>query len=325
MAGDTRDDERARRGKPEWPFVLFLLISLSLYLGLLVLIVAANVVTFSWDGVWRLLQSEEIRASIRLTLVSCTITAILSVLVAVPVGYFLSRNPMRGRWLLGAVVDIPILLPPLVVGLSLLILFNRVSPAVSLGLMALTFLAVAVVAKARGVVGWLLGLTAGALAVGGLLMAGGHDSLESALGGAGFPVTFHPVAVVLAQFPVAAAFAIRTMQTTFDEIDPRFEEVAMSLGCHRGQAFSRVVLPMAGRGMVAAGTMAWARALGEFGPVLVFAGAMRGRTEVLSTSIFLEIETGNLAGAAGIALVMIVMAVGTIVTVRVFLGRGGGK
>ncbi len=97
----------------------------------------------------------------------------------------------------------------------------------------------------------------------------------------------------------------------------------MTLGCHRGQAFSRVVLPLAGKGMVAAGTMAWARALGEFGPVLIFAGATKGRTEVLATSVFLEINIGNLPGAAAISLLMIVLAVATLLLVRFFVGRGG--
>ena len=100
-------------------------------------------------------------------------------------------------------------------------------------------------------------------------------------------------------------------------------EVAMTLGCHRGQAFSRVVLPLAVKGMVAAGTMAWARALGEFGPVLIFAGATKGRTEVLATSVFLEINIGNLPGAAAISLLMIVIAVVTLLLVRFFVGRGG--
>ena len=95
-------------------------------------------------------------------------------------------------------------------------------------------------------------------------------------------MTFQPIGIVLAQFPVAAVFAIRTLRGTFDQISPRYEAVALTLGCNRGQAFTRVVLPQAGRGMLTAGTLAWARALGEFGPVLVFAGATRGRTEDLA-------------------------------------------
>ena len=137
------------------------------------------------------------------------------------------------------------------------------------------------------------------------------------------PVTFRPIAVVLAQFPVAAAFAIRMMRTHFDEITPRLEAVAMSLGCHRGLAFREVILPMSGRAVLATGTMAWARAMGEFGPILVFAGATRGRTEVLSTSVYLEMTIGNVSGAAVLSLAMILLAVTTIFGVRLLMGKGG--
>jgi molybdate transport system permease protein len=68
--------------------------------------------------------------------------------------------------------------------------------------------------------------------------------------------------------------------------------------------------------VVAAGVLAWARALFEFGPILVFAGATRGRTEVLATSVFLEINIGNLGGAATISLLMIILALVLISLIR---------
>ena len=92
------------------------------------------------------------------------------------------------------------------------------------------------------------------------------------------PITYAIPAVILAQFSVACAFAVRTMRVSFDQISPRREQVARTLGCTRGQAFWRVVLPEARGGMVTAATVSWARALGEFGPILVFAGATRMRT-----------------------------------------------
>jgi molybdate transport system permease protein len=77
-----------------------------------------------------------------------------------------------------------------------------------------------------------------------------------------------------------------------------------------------VVLPEARRGMLAAGTMAWARALGEFGPILIFSGTTRMRTEVLPTSIYLELSMGNLPAALAVALLMIAAAVAALVIVR---------
>jgi len=209
------------------------------------------------------LADRKIRYSIWLSLVSCTLTAVLSLLVAVPAGYLLSRHEFRGKRLLDSVLDIPIVLPPLVVGLSLLILFQY-PPFVWL---------------ARDVV-------------------------------------YQLPAVVIAQFSVSCAFAVRTMKSTFDHIDPRSEQVAVTLGCSRAQAFGLVVLPDASRGMMTAFTLAWARSLGEFGPLLVFAGATRMKTEVLSTSVFLELNVGNIEAAVAVSLIMILAAVTVLVITR---------
>jgi molybdate transport system permease protein len=211
------------------------------------------------------LRDVKIRFSIWLSLISCTISAILSVFVAVPIGYLLSRHRFPGRRMIDAVLDIPIVLPPLVVGLSLLILFQ--------------FPPFRWVARS---------------------------------------IVYQQPAVILSQFAVAAAFAVRTMKATFDHIDPRCERVALSLGCSRMQAFGWVVLPEAGRGMMTALTLAWARSLGEFGPLLIFAGATRMKTEVLSTSVFLEMNVGNIEGAVAVSMIMVVAAVIVLILARLF-------
>ena len=216
------------------------------------------------------LADPKIRYSIRLSLFSCTWAAILSLFVAVPMGYLLARHEFPGKRLLDAVLDIPIVLPPLVVGLSLLILFQF--PPFSL--------------FARSIV-------------------------------------YQIPAVVIAQFSVACAFAVRTMKSTFDHIDPRCEQVAVSLGCTRIQAFGRVVLPEASRGMMTAFTLAWARALGEFGPLLIFAGATRMKTEVLSTSVFLEMNIGDIQAAVAVSLIMVAAAVAVLIITRLYGVREG--
>ncbi|MFP6648559.1 MAG: ABC transporter permease [Pirellulaceae bacterium] len=214
------------------------------------------------------LRKPEIRYSIKLSLISCTITAFLSLWVAIPIGYLLSRYRFPGRNLIDAIVDIPIVLPPLVVGLSLLILFQFIPRTL-------------------------------------------HDL-----------VVYEIPAVILAQFMVAAAFAVRTMRATFDQIDSRREQVALTLGCSRFQAFSQVVLPEARRGILTAGTLAWARALGEFGPLLIFAGATRMKTEVLSTTIFLEMNVGDTAAAVAVSLIMVTGAMTVLIIARVWGTRG---
>ena len=198
-----------------------------------------------------------------LSLLSCTLSTILSLWVAVPLGYLTSRVDFPGKRFLDTVLDIPIVLPPLVIGISLLALFNF--------------------APFSWTSQW---------------------------------VVFEIPAVILAQFMVACAFATRAMRISFDQIPERLEKVALTLGCNRGKAFWLVVMPQAKQGIVAAGTLAWARSLGEFGPILVFAGSTRMRTEVLPTSVYLEIQAGNLKGALAVSLIMIVAAAAVLATSR---------
>ncbi len=130
--------------------------------------------------------------------------------------------------------------------------------------------------------------------------------------------------VIIAQFAVSTAFAVRTMRVTFDQISPRTEQVALTLGCSRSQAFWLVTLPQARRGLLTAATLAWARSLGEFGPILIFSGATRMRTEVLSTTVFLELSIGNLYAAIAVSLLMVLVAVVVLVLTRLFGLRGTG-
>ena len=109
----------------------------------------------------------------------------------------------------------------------------------------------------------------------------------------------------------------RAWRVSFEQINPRNEQVALTLGCTRAQAFWRVVLPEARRGLLAAGTLAWARSLGEFGPILIFSGATRMKTEVLSTTVFLELSVGNIESAVAVSLLMIGLALLVLVLVRV--------
>lgn len=223
--------------------------------------------------VLKALSSPAIVSSIWLSLVTATIASILSLWVSIPVGYILVRRNFPGKVILDAVIDIPIVLPPLVVGLCLLILFQT-----ALGRLFETHV---------------------------------------------FGVTYEVPAIILSQFVVACAFAIRTMRVTFEQIDPRYEQVAMTLGCSRPSAFFRVLLPEARKGVVAAGTIAWARALGEFGPILVFAGATPFKTEVMPSTVFLELSYGNLEAALAVSILLVAIAMLVLILTRIVGLRGG--
>jgi molybdate transport system permease protein len=243
------------------------------YILFIVLLLIADALYTSPAHVLEALRSPYIQFSIKLTLATCSISAIIALWVGVPLGYLLSRFAFPGRWLIDTLLDIPLILPPLVLGLSLLILFH-------------------------------------------LPFAG--TTLESWLNRRfGWHVTYAVPSIILAQVAIAAAFAARTMRVTFDEINPRTEQVALTLGCSRWQAFWRIVLPQAQQGMVTAFTLAWARSLGEFGPILVFSGATRMKTEVLSTSVFLELSVGQIESAVAVSLLMVTVAVVVLLVVRI--------
>lgn len=263
----------ATKPPSDWPFFACFAVLGGAYVLLILAMVLADISYVSPRHIAQALASREIRYAIQLSLISCSVTALLSVVVAVPLGYLLARCEFRGKALADAVIDIPIVLPPLVIGLSLLILFQ--------------------------------------VKIGGA-------SIESWLTRFGLPVTYRVPAVVLAQFAVCAAFAVRTMRISLEQINPRSEQVALTLGCSRAQAFWRVTLPEARRPLLAAGTLAWARALGEFGPILVFAGATRLRTEVLSTSVFLELSVGSVEAAVAVSLLMIAAALIVLALLRIF-------
>jgi molybdate transport system permease protein len=261
----------------DWPFFTALVLLGGVYVVLIVGMVLANAAFIAPGHFIKALQTPEIQYAIRLSLISCTVSTVLSLWVAVPLGYLLARFNFRGKNLIDAVLDVPIVLPPLVVGLSLLILF-RTAP--------------------------------------GIAVEQAFSSLT------GSRITYAVPGVILAQFMVACAFAVRTMRATFDEITPRREQVALTLGCTRGQAFWRVALPEARRGMLVAGTLAWARALGEFGPILIFAGATRMKTEVMPTTVFLLMSIGDIEGAVAVSLLMIAAALIVLILVRV---AGGAR
>jgi molybdate transport system permease protein len=253
------------------PFLVGLGVLGGSYLLLILAMLVADVFYTTPDHLLRAFNSPEIRYAIQLSLISCSITMLLSLWVAVPLGYLMARYQFAGKGLVDSILDIPIVLPPLVIGLSLLILFQTLP-----GRFVERF----------------------------------------------FPITYAIPSVILAQFSVAAAFAVRTMRVTFEQISPRTEQVALTLGCTRSQAFWMVVLPEARRGLLTAATLSWARALGEFGPILVFAGATRFKTEVLSTTVFLELSIGNLEAAVAVSLLMVLAALVVLVIVRVFGQRG---
>lgn len=164
-----------------------------------------------------------------------------ALLLLAPVGLvlalYLARGPARGRSLIEAVVMLPLVLPPVAVGVGILIVCGRSG----LGPL-LTQLGIPLVATWRGA------------------------ALASAV--VGLPVF------------------VRVARTAFEQVDPRLEAMAATLGASRLRVLLTVTLPLARRGLVAAAVLALARALGEFGATILVAGSVIGRTQTLPLAIF---------------------------------------
>ncbi|MEM7311373.1 MAG: molybdate ABC transporter permease subunit [Planctomycetota bacterium] len=122
-------------------------------------------------------------------------------------------------------------------------------------------------------------------------------------------------AAVLASAVMAFPLVARTARVAFDNVDPRLERMAASLGFSRLAVKLRVTLPIAGRGLMAAALLGFSRALGEFGATALVAGNQEGKTRTLALAIFNDIQEGNYARARALLAIAIVLAYGAIAAV----------
>ena len=172
-----------------------------------------------------------------------------------PLAWWLATTRHPARRAVELLTDLPIVLPPAVVGIALLRAFGR-----------------------RGLFGDLLAA-------------------------AGLELAFQPAGVVLAQALVASPFYVSAAAAAFRRVDPELILVARTLGASPRRTLWRVVLPLTAPGLVGGAALAWARALGEFGATLLFAGNRPGLTQTMPLAIYATLET-DVHGALALALVL---------------------
>jgi molybdate transport system permease protein len=252
-------------------FVGLMSVLTALFVTFALLLILADVFYIKWQSVLSVMTSGFIGHALWMSLWTSIITVILSVVFAIPMGYVLSRFRFPGHVIVDSFVDLPIVFPPVVVGLTLLVFFTQ-------------------------------------------------TPIGRWIERSGFEFIFQPKGIVLCQFVVAASFAIRSAKSAFDEIDGRLESVALTLGCSYWDSFRRVSLPLAKNGIVAGAILTWARAFGLFGPLMIFVGSFRGRTEVLSTTVYLEQSVGHLEQALAVALLLVAVAMMCLIAIRL-VGR----
>jgi len=222
--------------------------------------------------------ASELLFSVKLSLITSSITAILAIIVAIPAAYALSRYKFRGMTVIDTILDLPIVVPPLIAGICLLLLFSTLENRLLNSPLKVLYPVVKVVYTRK--------------------------------------------AIVVAQFFIASAFSIRALKAIYDQVNPRFEAVARTLGCTKFQAFYKVTLPLAKNGIIAGLIMTWARAMGEFAPIMVFAGATPFKTEVMPIAAFLNLSAGNIEISLAIVVAMVAVATLTLIIFKKLGGQG---
>jgi len=132
----------------------------------------------------------------------------------------------------------------------------------------------------------------------------------------GIKIAFTPLGVVIALTFIGLPFVVRTVQPVLQDVEAELEEAAASLGAGRWQIFTRVILPMIFPAVLTGFTLAFARAVGEYGSVIFIAGNMPMRTEIAPLLIVTKLEQYDYAGATAIAVVMLVASFVLLLTIN---------
>ena len=128
-------------------------------------------------------------------------------------------------------------------------------------------------------------------------------------------ITFTTAAVVLANTFVAMPFLVVTVEGALRSTDRRFEEAAATLGAERWTVFRRVTLPLIAPSVAAGAVLCWARALGEFGATVTFAGSLQGRTQTMPLAVYQALERDR-GAAIVLSLILVVVSLTILVLLR---------
>lgn len=150
-----------------------------------------------------------------------------------------------------------------------------------------------------------------------LLVFGRRGLVGSSLEVIGLTIPFTTIAVILAQVFVAAPFFVRSARAGFAAVDRDLEDAARVDGAAERQVFRWITVPLARSALAAGVVMSWARALGEFGATIMFAGNIAGRTQTLPLVVYGEFGAGDLDASIAAAAILVLAAFGVLIAVRV--------
>ena len=245
-----------------------LLLPAILGLAFLTLPLAGLLIRAPWSTMPRRLAEPEVLEALRLSVVTATAATGLCLLLGVPLAWLLARVDFRGKGLVRALVTVPLVLPPVVGGVALLLVFGR-----------------------NGLIG---------------------RPLDEAFG---VSLPFTTAGVVAAMTFTAMPFLVIAVEGALRGADARYEEAAATLGAGRWAVFTRVTLPLVAPGLAAGAVLSWARALGEFGATITFAGNFPGRTQTMPLAVYLALET-DLEAAIVLSLILLAVSVAVLACLR---------
>ena len=248
------------------------------YLALLLLLPVGLVFyrTFEhgFHPAWAAVTNPQALHALWLTLIIAAIAVPLNTLFGVVLAIALVRHRFPGRGLLNAVVDLPLALSPVVVGLSLYLLY--------------------------GTGGWLGGLA-------------GH----------GIKILFALPGMILATIFVSLPFVVREVVPVLREIGTDQEQAAETLGAAPFTTFRRITLPAIRWAVCYGAVLSTARAIGEFGAVSIVSGRIEGKTETLPLYVQSQFEGFNTTGAFAACVVLALIALATVLAMRMFRPKEG--
>jgi molybdate/tungstate transport system permease protein len=236
----------------------------SIFLLFLVAPIARLVAGGGTSGVGELFTDAELRGALWLTAVTATLAMAAGALGGTPLAYLLARRSFRGKAIVAAVLDLPLLIPHPVAGIALLLVLGRESP------------------------------------VGRVLL---H---------AGIQVAGSPLGIIAAMMFVSAPLYISAAREAFARVDPRYEAVARTLGDPAWRAFRRVTLPLSARGLIAAAVVMWARAVSEFGAIVI----LTYNPKVASVLSYDRFTSFGLTEALPVAAVLSILALVPLIALR---------
>lgn len=248
---------------PAWALLPAAAAILFILLPVLILIIRAPWANFATE-----LGSQEVRDAIWISLVSSTCATGAAVVLGFPLAWIFARSEFPGKQWVRAAVLLPAVLPPVVSGVALLMLFGRGGPA--------------------------------------------GAALERLTG---MTIPFTTFAVVLAELYISLPFFVLAVEAGLRTLDPHYEEVAATLGAGPWRRFITIILPSVRGAVFSGAALAWARALGEFGATITFAGSFPGRTQTMPLAILLALENRP-DGALALSVLMIAIALTIFIILR---------